>query len=251
MTTSDASSTSLALDASAAIEILLENRYAATGRGLHEKLSSAEGQIDELTVKRIRYIASARNAVVHRRVDLQNPDRFYKVACESIEILSGGDYSTPIEVLHENHEEEVVTKEKRFNKNKDTYLGLWFGIHKANLEEEERERWINYEAIKAYGLVFEIIYLYCCIAGFGKIAYGLTKGNAFIGLCGAVGGLFFWIQTAAKAREIISNFIWVLVAASIISFFTSLVSPNNSFVWISFEIIRYIKEIFKYLTNFK
>lgn len=250
MTTSDTTSTSMALDASAALEILLENRYAATGRGLHEKLSSAEGQIDELTVKRIRYIASARNAVVHRRIDLQNPDRFYKLACESIEVLSGGDYSTPIEVLHENKEEEVITKEKRFNKNEDTYLGLWFGVHKENQEEEEKERWINYEAIKAYGLVFEIIYLYCCMAAFGKIAHDLSKGSAFIGLCGAIGGLLFWVQTAAKAREITSNLMWLLLAASVVSFVTSLISPNNSFVWISFEIIRYAKEVFKYLTSF-
>lgn len=47
------------------LEGLLEQRFGAQGRGLHEKLSSVEAQIPLPVVKQIRWIASLRNRVVH------------------------------------------------------------------------------------------------------------------------------------------------------------------------------------------
>lgn len=257
MTTSEASSTSLALDASAAIEILLENRYAATGRGLHEKLSSAEEQIDELTVKRIRYIASARNAVVHRRVDLQNPDRFYKVACESIEILSGGDYSTPREVLggkkeeskEEDNETITIKRERYFNSNEDTYLGLLLGHHKVNPAEDSKG-WKSTENIAIYSVIFELIYLYCCGATLGKIGYMITGRNALGGFIGGLVGILLWPISAARAREVASFLGKILAAGLLISLLISYFYKNNAFEMYVLITKTFFKAMYDYMTSF-
>jgi hypothetical protein len=55
----------VAIRASRQIEDLLEQRLGATGRGLHEKVTSVEGRLPPPLVKRLRWIASVRNAVVH------------------------------------------------------------------------------------------------------------------------------------------------------------------------------------------
>jgi hypothetical protein len=47
------------------IESLLEKNFRATGKGLHDKASSVEGMLDTTRVKRIRYIATVRNKLVH------------------------------------------------------------------------------------------------------------------------------------------------------------------------------------------
>jgi len=47
------------------MESLLENNFRATGRGLHDKASSVEGTLDANTIKRIRYIATVRNRLMH------------------------------------------------------------------------------------------------------------------------------------------------------------------------------------------
>ncbi len=47
------------------IEALLESRLGADGRGLHQKLNAVEGDLPERIVKRARFIASVRNAVLH------------------------------------------------------------------------------------------------------------------------------------------------------------------------------------------
>ncbi|ROL76581.1 hypothetical protein BLX41_14635 [Pseudomonas protegens] len=61
------------LDISTEVESLLV-QLGATGRGLHEKLSSIEGMISPPMAKKIRWIASVRNKAVHEsvvEVDLQ------------------------------------------------------------------------------------------------------------------------------------------------------------------------------------
>lgn len=55
----------LAVKSSKKIETLLTEIYQAVGKGLHEKTSSVEDLLNEETLKRIRYIASVRNQVVH------------------------------------------------------------------------------------------------------------------------------------------------------------------------------------------
>ena len=53
------------LDATKRIESILEQHCGGHGRGMHEKLSTATVAIPEELVKRVRYIASVRNKVVH------------------------------------------------------------------------------------------------------------------------------------------------------------------------------------------
>lgn len=94
------SETDLALDASASLELLLEKRFGAEGRGLHEKVSSVETQLHDDVIRKLRYIASVRNSVVHRRDKIQDPERFARLTEESLLALSEGFYSTPKDVLN-------------------------------------------------------------------------------------------------------------------------------------------------------
>ncbi|OQY37703.1 MAG: hypothetical protein B6226_04895 [Candidatus Cloacimonetes bacterium 4572_65] len=50
---------------SKAIESQLKSKYGASGKGLHSKLSSVESKLDPKLVKKIRYIATIRNKLVH------------------------------------------------------------------------------------------------------------------------------------------------------------------------------------------
>lgn len=53
------------IDRTRQIEGLLEDNLGATGRGLHEKATTVESQLGAVLVKRIRYIATIRNKLVH------------------------------------------------------------------------------------------------------------------------------------------------------------------------------------------
>jgi len=57
------------------LELLLVCNYAATGKGLHEKLNSVEGQLSVGIVKQIRYLATFRNKVVHHEYTPTESDR--------------------------------------------------------------------------------------------------------------------------------------------------------------------------------
>lgn len=48
-----------------AVEALLTQQLGAQGKGLHEKLSSVERRLPAALVRRIRYLATIRNKVVH------------------------------------------------------------------------------------------------------------------------------------------------------------------------------------------
>ena len=61
----DMSDIETAVQASRLIENLLELRLGASGRGLHEKITSVEHRLPEHIVKRARFVASVRNGVVH------------------------------------------------------------------------------------------------------------------------------------------------------------------------------------------
>jgi hypothetical protein len=52
------------LEVSTKVESLL-GQLGASGRGIHERLSSVEDQISQQMVKKIRWIASVRNAAAH------------------------------------------------------------------------------------------------------------------------------------------------------------------------------------------
>lgn len=93
------SNTDTALDASAAIERLLEQHHGAQGRGLHEKVSSVADRLSPALVSQIRTIATVRNQVVHERRPMDDPERFQAVAREVVGALTQGRLGSPTQVL--------------------------------------------------------------------------------------------------------------------------------------------------------
>ncbi|HEV3439353.1 MAG TPA: hypothetical protein VG122_18450 [Gemmata sp.] len=55
----------LAVTKSKALESLLEQALGATGKGLHEKVSSVQDKLPQPLVKKLRFIATVRNKIVH------------------------------------------------------------------------------------------------------------------------------------------------------------------------------------------
>ncbi len=55
----------LVISNSKKLEALLEKHFGANGRGLHEKIGSVEGRLSGSVVKRLRFIATIRNRIVH------------------------------------------------------------------------------------------------------------------------------------------------------------------------------------------
>jgi len=76
----------LAVSSSKRLESLLEMKLGATGRGLHEKVSSVEGKLPRELVRKIRLVATVRNKIVHES-DYQNIDhrKEFVDACKQAE----------------------------------------------------------------------------------------------------------------------------------------------------------------------
>ena len=55
----------LAVKTSKRLERLLTERHGAEGRGLHEKVDSVRGALDDKLVRNLRLIATVRNKLVH------------------------------------------------------------------------------------------------------------------------------------------------------------------------------------------
>jgi hypothetical protein len=70
------------------IEKILVNKYHATGKGLHSKVSSVESELSPELVKKIRYIATIRNKLVHEDDFHDLPANFIKTNKEVIKELS-------------------------------------------------------------------------------------------------------------------------------------------------------------------
>jgi len=68
------------------LEALLAEGFAAEGKGLHQKVTSVEGRLPPPLVKRLRFIATIRNKLVHdedyERID--DPAGF-RDACDAAE----------------------------------------------------------------------------------------------------------------------------------------------------------------------
>jgi hypothetical protein len=79
---------------SKALEALLEQKFGATGRGLHEKLSSIEYQLEAGLVKNIRWIATMRNKVVHENFQLTNQNDFLRSCQRALEGLQNSQHTT-------------------------------------------------------------------------------------------------------------------------------------------------------------
>lgn len=66
-------------------EHLLEKNYDAYGHGLHEKLSSVEGKISPALVKKLRYVATIRNKLIHEYdYELEDSKEFHNAAKQAI-----------------------------------------------------------------------------------------------------------------------------------------------------------------------
>ena len=73
-------------------ERLLEQRFGAQGRGLHEKLSSVADRVPEKIQKKIRFIATIRNKATHEdvRVAKENLPAVRRAFAEVLPALDGG-----------------------------------------------------------------------------------------------------------------------------------------------------------------
>ncbi|OQR83853.1 hypothetical protein ACHHYP_14186 [Achlya hypogyna] len=65
----------LVIKCSKELEYILEADFGATGRGLHEKISSANGDFSPQLVRQMRYLATIRNKLIHERGFDAIPDR--------------------------------------------------------------------------------------------------------------------------------------------------------------------------------
>lgn len=69
----------LAIKSSKELEWILEQEFGATGRGLHEKITSAcdscPGEMSPALVRDMRYLATIRNKLIHERNVDSIPDK--------------------------------------------------------------------------------------------------------------------------------------------------------------------------------
>lgn len=64
------------------IETILVTRFGASGRGLHDKVTSVQGQLPDPLVRQLRYIATMRNKLVHEAdVERLDDPAGYRRAC--------------------------------------------------------------------------------------------------------------------------------------------------------------------------
>jgi hypothetical protein len=85
----------LAIKTSRRLEGLLETRYSAEGRGLHEKLAAVEAMLSPEALRNGRYVATMRNKVVHEDgFSLPDRPRFINSAAAFEKEVGGGRRST-------------------------------------------------------------------------------------------------------------------------------------------------------------
>ena len=75
----------LAIKTSKELEYILESQFQATGRGLHEKITSASSQhhdqpLPEHLIRQMRFLATIRNKLIHERGFDHIPDRIRFIA---------------------------------------------------------------------------------------------------------------------------------------------------------------------------
>lgn len=78
-----------AVTLSRTLETILVDKFNATGKGLHEKVTSAERFLPADLVRQIRYIATIRNAVVHEDgYQMSNVPEFISTAEAAAKVLT-------------------------------------------------------------------------------------------------------------------------------------------------------------------
>ena len=70
----------LAVTRSQRLEQTLEREFGASGRGLHEKVSSVADALPKDLVRRLRLVATVRNKVVHENGRIDDRNRFLTAA---------------------------------------------------------------------------------------------------------------------------------------------------------------------------
>src|SRR5688572_18339798 len=70
----------LAVTRSQRLEQLLERDFGATGKGLHQKVSSIEDTMPQDLVRKLRLVATVRNKVVHENARFDDKPRFLEAA---------------------------------------------------------------------------------------------------------------------------------------------------------------------------
>ena len=114
------------------LEALLEQKFGATGRGLHEKLSSIEYQLEAGLVKNIRWIATMRNKVVHENFQLTNQNDFLRSCQRALEGLQNSQHTTSERVNSSSRNsynttpKRIVSHSRRKTKRKSESGGFFF-----------------------------------------------------------------------------------------------------------------------------
>ncbi len=65
----------LVIKTSKELEFFLEQEFRASGKGLHEKISSVQNQLPDSLIKQMRFLATIRNKLIHERGFDKIPDR--------------------------------------------------------------------------------------------------------------------------------------------------------------------------------
>ena len=79
----------LVVERSRKIESLLKVYYHAQGKGLHQLISSCEDRLPNDVIKKLRFIATMKNKVVHEKdYQLEDKQRFKQTSKLVIEILT-------------------------------------------------------------------------------------------------------------------------------------------------------------------
>lgn len=76
----------LVINRTKTLEAILERGLGATGKGLHEKISSVQGKLPEALVRKLRFVATLRNKLVHDAGYQKLDDRpAFERACQEAE----------------------------------------------------------------------------------------------------------------------------------------------------------------------
>lgn len=154
----------LVITASRELESVLETQWQAVGKGLHEKLTSVEQRIPVEIAKRIRYIATIRNKVVHENdyfledslkfqqefeevknaLNSSNDSKINAVFKEPLPVYDSSNIDVALEALHQK-----PTSELDFPK--WTFFGVLFVTYMAS----------NF--IYALGAAIPLIFVYAVV----------------------------------------------------------------------------------------
>ncbi len=70
------------------IEEILTQSFGAQGKGLHQEVTSVRRKLTEPLIKKLRYIASVRNQMMHHKYNLDEPEAFYATCEQTIRMLN-------------------------------------------------------------------------------------------------------------------------------------------------------------------